>query len=318
MTHDELTCPGLDGQNPLGFLAALGLLRVLDDEARRTGGPVPTLRFRDLGYPAACLGGVGDGDAVARAVLEEAERQHDDPLLSLSYDNEGEEVPAPGSGSRRDLKPSPRLAGEVLRRARRSSRASADRAAGAFSELVQDNNGNTKPTAFHFTAGQQEFLRTVGELRGQLSAALVAQALEGPWVSSPEFKSLSWDASVTRMYALRARNPSDEKRGGIPAADWLAMNGLAMLPVLPVRGRLATTGVRGGWKTSRFTWPVWDPGACASVVRSLLGLSVDALDAAQRRALGVWQVYRSSILRADQGGYGSFTPAEVVLPPGGG
>ena len=28
---------GLDAYNPLGFLAALGLLRVLNDEAERTG-----------------------------------------------------------------------------------------------------------------------------------------------------------------------------------------------------------------------------------------------------------------------------------------
>ena len=44
-TSVELT--GLDAQNPLAFFAALGLLRVLDDDARRRGHERPRLAFID-------------------------------------------------------------------------------------------------------------------------------------------------------------------------------------------------------------------------------------------------------------------------------
>ena len=34
----------------------------------------------------------------------------------------------------------------------------------------------------------------------------------------------------------------------------------------------------------------------------------------EREALGITQVFRSAITRSDQGGYGAFSPADVVLP----
>ena len=39
----------LDAQNPLAFLAALGVLRVLDDFAQSTDSSSPRLRFVDVG-----------------------------------------------------------------------------------------------------------------------------------------------------------------------------------------------------------------------------------------------------------------------------
>jgi hypothetical protein len=53
-------------------------------------------------------------------------------VLQLAYDDKGNRVP---------------------------DRSTSDIAASFFFELVQDNNGKTKPTALHFTAGQQPFLR---------------------------------------------------------------------------------------------------------------------------------------------------------------
>jgi hypothetical protein len=49
-------------------------------------------------------------------------------------------------------------------------------------------------------------------------------------------------------------------------------------------------------------------------VKSLLRLDSSRRTQRERLALGISVVFRSRILRTDQGGYGSFTPAEVVPP----
>jgi len=251
---------------------------------------------------------------VTKVILEDAAALADDPSLQLAYGASGEAVAPDAPGATRDLKPLPALARATLDRAALSPRRTADLVGGFFSELVQDNNGNTKPTALHFTAGQQSFLEMVDVLRKGVTAADTQEALIGPWLNSSTLPSLSWDASVTRLYALRAGNPSKEKRGSIAAANWLGVQALAFFPVSVHRGRLVTARVRGGWKDSVFTWPVWDAGASAPVAAALLRDDPGRWRAAERAAQGVTAVFSSRILRSDQGGYGSFCPAEVVLP----
>jgi hypothetical protein len=46
---------GLDGQNPLGFFAALGVLRALDEEAERARQQPPQLAFKTEGRTVAML-----------------------------------------------------------------------------------------------------------------------------------------------------------------------------------------------------------------------------------------------------------------------
>jgi hypothetical protein len=160
----------------------------------------------------------------------------------------GNRVPANQAGANRDLKPPPAVAHDVLDEAAVADRSTADLAAACFSELVQDNNGNTRPTALHFTAGQQSFLKMVDELRRGVGPADLHEALLGPWTGRSTLPSLSWDATVARQYALRAGNPSYEKRGSIPAANWLGVIGLSFFPVTVLRRQLVTTRIMGRWK----------------------------------------------------------------------
>lgn len=313
--NHRVDLPGLDAQNPLGFFAALGLLRVLDEHARQHGADRPRLAFAAAGAPTATILGHVSLDGLADVILADAAAQSASVALGLAYDADGRLCKASAEGATRDLKPSPASARELLKRARASTRRDADLASGLFSELVQDNGGNTKPTAFHFTAGQQTFLLMVEELRRGITSEDVEEALVGPWRTTSALPSLSWDASVARNYALRASNPSKEKRGSVPVANWLAVHALGFFPVLPRSGRLQTTGVRGGWKDGSFAWPVWSVPATVPVVRSLLREDPRALGSVARAALGVEVVFESGILRSDQGGYGSFTPADVVIAP---
>jgi len=311
--EELLTLPGLDAQNPLGFFAALGLLQVLDLHATRTGRPIPSLAFIDEGQQAAQVSTTLSYSEVKALILADAAEQAGSRALRLAYDPRVAVEPD-AAGAVRDLKPPPTVARAFLDRLATSERRNADLAAACFSELVQDNNNNTKPTAFHFTAGQQTFLSMVEELRAGLTDPDIDESLLGPWTNKSTLPSLSWDATATRAYALRAGNPSKEKRGTVAAANWLAVHALAFFPVFPERGRLRTTGVDGGWKTSSFTWPVWRVPAAVRTIRALLRSRPAAWTARERAAAGIGLVLRAGILRSDQGGYGSFTPS-AVLPP---
>jgi hypothetical protein len=296
----ELTLTGLDGENPLGFLAALGVLAALVDQ-----GGTARLAWRYSGGWRAVIRSDAETPAALVAMLD-ADRLScvDDPALALEYQG------------KRDLKPSPALCRqyllELVDEARADARRSVDWAAAFASDVVTDNNGNAKPTALHFTAGQQQFLDMAVDLSTQVNSADLAEAIEGPWLYTRPLPVMGWDATSSRDYALRASNPSLDKKLGVPGADWLALRGLRFLPVFARGRRLVTSGCTGGWKNGSFSWPLWTVPLGAPVVRSLLGVEFGARTRAERTARGIAVVLSSRIKRSDQGGYGSFEPAAVV------
>ena len=245
-----LSLDGLDAQNPLGFFAALGALRVADFHARERGHERPRLSFVDEGRQTPRLHTPLTLEQVIQLVLDDAARRTNDTALRLAYSDDGEQVLPEESGAVRDLKPPPAVARAFFTRLAGGERRAADLGAALFAEFVQQGtDGNrAKPTAFHFTSGQQQFLKMAEDLRVGMTEADVREALCGPWRNESVLPSFAWDASVTRMYALRASNPSGDKRGSIAAANWLGVQALAFFPVAAVRGRLVTTAVEGGWK----------------------------------------------------------------------
>jgi hypothetical protein len=224
-----------------------------------------------------------------------------------------------------DLKPPPQVLQGNLKRLVDVSgveqRWSVDWAAAFASDVVQDNKGNTKPTALHFTAGQQQWLSMVHSLLHGVTTEDLREALVGPWGYLRELPVMGWDSTASRDYALRASDPSKDKKTGVPGADWLATRGLAFFPVSPrsvVRGgerttELQTTGCTGGWKTGKFTWPVWTVPLSRQMARTVVRLEgLAELSEAQRIARGIGAVFQCKIRRTDQGGYGSFTPSAPV------
>ncbi|MCB9596623.1 MAG: hypothetical protein H6719_28120 [Sandaracinaceae bacterium] len=295
----ETVLTGIDGANPLGFFAALGVLEVVSDR-----GLPARLAWRDEGAWRPILSGL---DASVDDLVEWVEEDRltclSEPALALEY------------GGKRDLKPPPGQFREYLltlvAAAQPGSRRSVDWASSFATDIAVDNNGNTKPTALHFTAGQQLFLKMVDELATGVTASDVSEALIGPWRYERPLPVMGWDATAARSYALRASNPSGDKKLGVPAADWLAVRGMVSLPVVPVGSRVLTTGCTGGWKTGAFAWPLWSVALERSVVRSTVRLDLGSMDDAERRARGIAVVFRCGIKRTDQGGYGSFEPASV-------
>lgn len=304
MNHIALS--GLPGSNPLGFLAALGTLDALSAKL-----PDITLHWTDELVPHAVIGGLDDRESVLDVLDQDREEWNGSPLLTF-----------PDGAPLADAKPAEKQLRAWFEYASADEeRTASDHLAALVAEGAFDGNKNAKPTHLHFTAGQQQFLRMVRTLASEVERGRLSEALWGPWRYDSSLPSLSWDARGERVYATRAVNPSKEQRLGVPGADWLAFRGLVFYPVYrTVQGALHTTACDLSWKRSAFRWPLWSVPCGRDVIRSLVAdrslVSQSMLsqlrpsDLTARRILSVLQ---SPIKRNDQGGYGSFGAADVLV-----
>lgn len=301
----ELVLGGLDGANPLGFLAALGVLNVLSD----SGGAreQAKLSWRNVGYWRPVVhGGVAKRDAVVAAIMVDLKTWKAEPALALEYGD-----------SERDLKPPPgefkAFLRKLVKRAEHGKRRSVDVAAAFATDVARDRAGKTKPTALHFTAGQQSFLAAVHALVAGVTREDIGEAIFGPWRYQRDLPVLRWDATSSRDYALRASDPSKDKPTGVPGADWLAFRGLSFVRVVPRGSKILTTGCFGEWKTGGMRWPLWTVPLGRETVQTVMTMKgLSELQAADRRARGIGVVFEAKIRRSEQGGYGNFSPASVT------
>ncbi|MCA9495221.1 MAG: hypothetical protein KC621_35075, partial [Myxococcales bacterium] len=313
----ELT--GLDGSNPLGFLAAIGVLRWL------ASGPEPQARlsFRDGSWTAVLHDAPPVQDWAPRAA-DDANASTTRPHLAFSYTKKeakteakkDAKTEAKKNGEVHDLKPPP----DVFRQWLLGLRSEEDMDAMSFALAYAAERGLDastgkviKPTALHFTAGQQQFLGSVQEIAASVTTEDILEALHGPWRYGRAVKSLSWDATSSRNYALRATDPSKEKRLGNPGADWFAFLALPLFPVVSKGTQALTTCAAGSWKRGWFRWPLWSVPASLETISDLVLLpDLERWSARERLLRGVSVVFRSDIGRSDQGGYGSFGPARIA------
>ncbi len=308
---NELALPALEGTNPVGFLAALGVLDALSSE-----NPDAALWWTDELVPHAVVGGISGLDLLLDMLDRDREEWRDSALLGFPEDS-----PLP------DAKPGEKQLREWFEAmAAQHDRADSDLLCALVAEGALDRNGKAKPTHLHFTAGRQQFLGMVRALTADVDRARIREAVCGPWRYDSPLPSLSWDARGERIYAVRAINPAKEKRLGVPGTDWLAFRGLIFYPVTrTIKGTLRTTACDPGWKHSAFRWPLWSVPSTRNVVRSLVADQTlvsqsrrDRLRPGDLTARGILSVLQAPIRRNDQGGYGSFGGPEVLtsrLPP---
>jgi hypothetical protein len=302
----EIPLPALEGTNPLSYLAALGVI-----DAVTAAGHEVTLRWTDELVPHAVLGGAGSIDDILEILDADRERWLDSIVFRF-----------PKAKPLRDAKPEHGLLRDWFTAAFENGNAhDADMLCALVAEGGLDGNGNAKPTHLHFTAGQQQFLEMARTLASSVDASRLREAVCGPWAYDSTLPSLSWDSRGERVYAVRATNPSKERRLGVPGSDWLAFRGLIFYPVRVFNGSLRTTACDKDWKRSAFRWPLWSVPASRQTLYSLVAdprlVARDAiLDPRDLTARGVLSVLQAPIRRTDQGGYGSFGAPEILASAG--
>lgn len=323
----DLVLTGLDGANPLAFLAALGTLRIATrawpDRRVRLGWTIAEGGWRPL---------LRVEPGVTREELVEvitAGIPSEEELFDTELRKRSEEAGPKNKRGESRWADKLRFPPEVFReralvRARQAmidARDAVDYLAALASDAAVDEVAGheaARRTRFDFTAGQQSYIEMARSLLALASEGSIENALFGPWDYLTGVFSLRWDPlDESRQYALQAVDPTNASGNpilSVPGANILGLIGLVYFPLIP-RGRVVE---QPGFDWSRggrsFRWPIWSPPLGEAAVAALLSLEELRHDPIPRddvRERGVEVVYRSWIVQPS-GRYRNFTPAEAV------
>ncbi len=307
-------CRGPDGQNLLGFLAALGALISLSD-----AWPDRDVRLgwtRRLAWrPVLRVSPPCEQEELVHALHEELRSHEDAP----EFTRLGSDLSVSVDAFRR-------FALAARDRAIMAHPREADFVAAYGSEAIA-RRGTIRPTLFKTQAGQQGFLKQVAKLVKHTTAHQIRATLFEPWTYDddghdlPDRRepSMRWDPVDDRRYALRADNPAKSRRfptRTVRGANRLAVEGLRFFPAVPLGGALATVGFGSPDSATAWhlRWPTWDGFASPSVVRSLLthpSLWEDPLPREELLRMGIHEVMECR--RYVEESYGNFSVARPLL-----
>ena len=295
---------GVNGSNPLGFLAALGLLRLVPD-AR--------LGFSEDGSFSAYVDGFDKTESDLAMLIASDARVAADERAPWRFTYTKAATKKQGPQKVADLKPPPDEFKQFLATSIEAWLLGNDEtvgyAAAYGTDIAVDGKGNTKPTAFHFTAAQQTFLGAVEGIRASVNEEWVRISLFIGHGERPG-SNLRWDPRAERNWALMANNPSGDGTHVDAPLEWLAFRGLPLLPSFPRDSRIITTGVFGRGDDMTFTWPLWSCPASLPAARSAVQIDWTG-SAMERGARGVFAICSATIRRTSQG-FGNFGPSSVV------
>jgi hypothetical protein len=331
-TDGSVRLPGLDGSNPLGFLAALGVLRILDEAAQKERAPAPRLSW-DEASAQPVLHRVDTVEALRDAIVDDVKMWGDDRAIGLVYPK----AEKAGVKAFRGLKPPVAVLRGWLNECLRepmdwemlglAAALTAETATEAIPEKKLAGPADyeaiscpfdpsastalsTLPTAFDFTTRNAQFLDQVRLIREGLDGEIIFDALSGQAGADGAFsgRTMGWDPAAERPAALYSygRQPS-------PVLEWCAFRSLPFFPVFGRDGKLHTTACTGRRKDGTFTWPLWRPPIGARVIRSLLSYpSMGELTNGQRNLLGVLRILQVTLDKAADGYTGVFSPTRTL------
>ena len=296
--------PGPDGTNPLGFLAALGILRLLSSNAntvtklawRKSNGTWRPVIF-GMGLELADL---GNELKAAFSKLDTSAWLLDKKMPFLASRLRQEGLCAVAAAFNQD-------------------RERADTIASFGVECCVDDKGNFKDTALRMVrtgdSAGQGLLAYGKRILDSTTSTELQSAISDNWQYQDKQCALRWDPEENRGYALQWDDPSGDAALSVRGANFLALAAMHLLPTAPVNGHVETTGF--GLKRSKrstFTWPIWQHALNLDTVRSVLALSnlqLSVPPVTELAHLGIVCVYRCDRIMTSTY-YANFTPAQKV------
>lgn len=325
----EIEVAGLDGADPLGFLASLGLLRLLDERSRQAGHLPPRMAWSASLGPLLTTSIVATIDDLVALVASDSEEWSQSAVLTFAYLKREKKGLKPFQGL------APQLA--VLRGWLTGRLTAGDvRALDYMTALVTETaaeTGDDLPsaeellqsgvafdpetaldsvalrTSLDFTSRNTQFLDQISVVRAELDAAVVANELQRGAANVAATRTMGWGSGADAPGALFS------KRANLlyPASEWLAFRGLVSLPVFGAGSAARTTACRGRRKAGSLVWSLWDGALGFRTVKSLLALpEPEHLGAAQRRARGIRNVFAARLTKGADGYSGVFAPTAAV------
>ena len=300
----EIELRGIDGGSLLGFLAAVGTLRVVTKPPADSGVRMkwvltdcwrPVLLHQEIETKAELL-------TVLSAMLcggktaDAAWKIGND--LTLALDEFREQLRTVAAASRTE------------------NRGTSDFLAAFGSEIIGSGPKKEQMSDTEFRtmsgAGHQHFLGFMRELAETTETSHLDRTLFRKWDYADSRPSLRWDTADYRPHALRAEDPSGDPIRTMRGANRLAIEALPLFPTLPDGRRVRTTGFEDRNRVTEITWPIWSEPLGLDTVRSLLcSAEVQEADRHTMFARGVVQVFRAK--RFTEGKYRNFSPARALL-----
>ena len=306
-----LTLAGLDGTNPLGFLAALGLFRIL---ATTSDFPPVCMYWKPHGgtwVPVLTGAGTAALSTTENDVLDYLEKrlekaigEHPADLLT-ELASTGEDKTA-----RRAL---------LKQIAQGNSRTASDWAAAVASDFAPPEAINQLQTT-----RRDYFFGNLTSVIGLTEREHLRRSVFQPWdyADGLDNQSLHLDPSEDRRHALQwnkpAGDPERRARGGMLGANRLALEAMPLFASFPEAETMRTIGFTGTRSTNtRWTWPIWSQPVSLNVVKSLLNqpllqvYTLSTLDSTKLKQQGDAAAYRTR--RILVGKTPNFTPALCVF-----
>ena len=330
--------PALDGTDPVGFLAALGVLRALSDR-----GPA-ALSFDPATGLATLHGAHGSIGEVAAALADRFEQMAG---VEISFGLPGALVPAkvgtldPASGRVKMSGSDPaRISQQELSALAREYPAGpiSEWVAALWTDLSDEGSGRCARTPFNAPAGQQTYRSMFEKSIEAVAEAPLGRFEEAlrSWRRVPEFTGENLDARASREAAQQVVGTAAY---GVPGATFLA---LAALPFFRIsgNGRLAGDDPKQRGRTERravawhrvrtesgrrrvvFAWPLWRQPLDALGVACLLDHPAlrwflsslpekpERRTTRDLRALGVWSVVMTARHQSSAGKSQGFLTVE--------
>lgn len=286
---------GIPGNSPIGFMAALGLLRVLGEDRE-----LPVRLSWDHATPR--LHGLEDRDELLEHLSAQMQGRHRDVEWNWSKTPKGVSPETYAQACQ-----------EAETKAERTERALAFLAGWATDASLNDK-GLVHYTWLDMTSGPQRLIANLRAVAESLEPPDEArQAFDNALFGGPfeEQHSFGWDPSTIRQHAHEAKAPSRLKPAGKRGWIWLAAESLAWHPVLPRADRARTTGCEtvdeGGMA---YFWGLWSAAAelGPDEARMLRALDFHAL----ARRPGIESMWASTI--GESGNYSILLPARRLHP----
>lgn len=316
----RIECPGLDGSNPLHFLASLGILRSLPPGSRmgwvyRQGwNPWYDTEVQDVSkwISQSIRRGVKDHAPVR------AQQKRDGSIGKVACDPE-DRIKVQAAWEFLAFSDIPKVKPSTFRNVALSVLTNAGNCLDAShpawclsalnAENVPDKNGDLEPTVFSFSngGGMQFLLKDFVSLASLVSPEAVDECIQGAPGRFLWFTSLNWDPMSLRSYAMQWDDPESSPKATDVVANALAFLGLGCLPVVPTSE--GNTPLCYEPKKRLFRWPVWESGLSLDVVGGILGSRFEYWETG-RQEMGIRGLFESERFSSNKRLY--FSPSRSL------
>jgi CRISPR-associated endonuclease/helicase Cas3 len=302
---DGLLLPGLDGVIRLGFLAALGLFKILADYPKAACPRMGWAAFGGTWVPLLLpsSGSILD-ETKLLAILTERLTTSISTHSAKLFEELGD-LAADGDGRR----------GFFQKVADGSDRTQMEWIAAFASDVAPPESINQLQTT-----RRDNFYGNMDSVIARTKIEHLRRAVFQPWdyADALNNQSLHLDPSEDRRHAYQwnkpAGDPDRKSSGGMLGANRLALEAISLFPSFPEAGTLRTVGFTGNRSTNtRWTWPIWNARLSLPVIRSVIALELlqrKKPDIALLRAQGIVAAYRTR--RILVGRTPNFTPAQRI------